>query len=130
MIKAWHLFRVAIGIIYFVFGINGFINILPVPEQAPEGHVFLMALVNTGYMLYLWKSVEIIGGFLLILNRFVPLVLIVLAPITVNIFAYHLVLDKAGLPVGAFLLVSNILLAFGFRHVYAGLFKAKNPLRF
>ncbi len=130
MIKAWHLFRVAMGVIYFVFGLNGFFNFLTVPEQAAEGKAFLGALIGTGYMLVAWKSVEITGGFLLLINRFVPLALILVAPITVNIFLYHLFLDRSGLPIGTFLLITNILLAFGFRKIYACLFKAKNHLEF
>lgn len=130
MIKAWHLLRVALGVIFFVFGINGLVGFLPPPELSPEGQALLNSMVNSGYLFTLVKATEIFAGFLLLSNRFVPLALVALAPITVNILFFHLFLDRSGLPISVFLLVSNITLAFGMKRTFKPFLKAKNHIEF
>lgn len=81
--------RYLLGLVYFVFGLNGFLQFIPVPPL-PEGAANLMgAFASTGYFFPLLKGTEVIGGLLLLSGRFVPLALVVLAPITVQIFFFH-----------------------------------------
>lgn len=88
--------RVLLGVIFILFGLNYFVPFIPVPPPTPEGGAFLGALFQTGYMFPLIKVTEIVGGALVLLG-FVPIGLILLAPIAVNIFAYHFILDPSGL---------------------------------
>lgn len=88
--------RVLLGLIFFVFGLNGFLQFAPTPELPPAGGAFMGALVATGYMLPLIKAIEVTAGALLLSNRFVPLALLMLAPIVVNIVAFHMVLAPGG----------------------------------
>lgn len=87
--------RLLVGLIFVVFGLNGFLNFIPVPPPPPEGGAFLGALAATGYFFPFLKITEIIFGALLLANKFVPLSLTVLAPIVINIFAYHFFLDRS-----------------------------------
>jgi hypothetical protein len=75
--------RLLMGLMFFVFGLNGFLNLIPPPsDPMPEGAVaFATALGATGYMFPLVKGTEIVVGLLLLANRFVPLALVVLTPV-------------------------------------------------
>jgi hypothetical protein len=72
---------------------------------------------------------EIAVGLALVFRRFVPLALTVLAPITINILAFHLFLAPAGLPMAVFLVVANAGLAIHYREAYRGLFVANAETR-
>lgn len=90
--------RVLLGSVFLVFGLNGFFNFLPYPDMTLEGMTFIHALIDTGYMMTLVKSVEVVSGLLILSGgkrEFVGLVL--LAPVLVNIFLFHLFLDHNGL---------------------------------
>lgn len=85
--------RILLGLVYFVFGLNGFLKFIPMPEQMPEGVMKLMtAFVESGYMMPFVKGTEVIGGLLLLVGFFVPMALTILAPITLNILAFHVFL--------------------------------------
>jgi putative oxidoreductase len=89
--------RLLLGLVYFVFGLNGFLNFflaVPMPEKAMS---FLGGLVNSGYFLPVLAATETLGGFLLLTGFAVPLALVLLAPITFQIFLFHTFLTP-GLP--------------------------------
>lgn len=110
--------RYALGTIFFVFGLNGFLHFLPNPPLTPEGGAFLGALAATGYMFPLLKGTEVIVGALLLSNRFVPLALTLLAPVTVNILAFHSFLAPAGLALPLLVLALQLYLAYAYRGAY------------
>jgi putative oxidoreductase len=116
--------RYLLGLLFFVFGLNGFFHFLPMPAPSPQGGAFLGALAATGYMFPLIKGVEVISGALLLLNRAVPLALVLLAPILVNIAAYHLLLDF-GPGMALFLGALELFLAYTYRAEFAPLFTSK-----
>lgn len=81
-----------------VFGINGFLNFMPQPETLPAGAMaFSTALLETGYMMQLIGTTQLVVGILLLSNRFVPLALALFAPFIVNSVAFHLFLERSGL---------------------------------
>lgn len=97
--------RLLLGLIFFVFGLNGFFNFIPAPAGMAESLVkFTTALAETGYMFPIIKGLEVICGALFLANAFVPLALLLLAPIVVNIFLVHTFLDLSGLPMVLFIL--------------------------
>ncbi len=104
--------RFLLGLIFVVFGLNGFLNFIPIPPPTPEGGAFLGALAATGYMFPVIKIIEIFGGALLLSGFAFPLAQIILAPITINIFLYHLILDPspAGLAMPIVLVVCQLLM--------------------
>ena len=111
--------RILLGLVFFVFGLNGFLHFMPQPKNMPEGALaFFGALVNTGYMVPLVFGTQTLGGVLLLLNRFVPLALALLAPVIVNIVAFHIFLAPSGLPVACVVLALELYLAWAYRNVY------------
>jgi hypothetical protein len=115
--------RYLLGAIFFVFGLNGFLGFLPQPPLAPEGGAFLGALAATGYMFPLIKGTELVAAVLLLSNRFVPLSLALLAPITVNIFAFHALLSP-GLALPAAIIALQLYLAYAYRAQYRSMLQA------
>ena len=91
------LARLLLGLVFVLFGLNGFFNFIPFEAPAGEAGAFLGALATTGYMFPLIKIVEIAAGALLLSNRYVTLATLMLAPIVINILAFHIFLDHSGM---------------------------------
>jgi hypothetical protein len=116
--------RILQGAAFLTFGLNGFLHFIPMPPPPPAAGAFLGALFATGYMFPLIKSTEILVGALLLANRFVPLALALIAPVIVNIVAFHSFLAPAGLALPVILLATELVLAWSYRHAYAPMLKA------
>lgn len=112
--------RVLLGLAFTVTGLDGFLHFLPQPTTPPpEGAMALaIALIKSGYMFPLIKGTELAAGLLLVSNRFVPLALVLLAPVVVNIVAFHAFLAPAGLAVAIALLGIELALAWAYRAAY------------
>lgn len=112
--------RVGLGLLFFVSGLNGFLNFLPAPSAPmPEGAIALgAAFMKSGYLFPLIAGTEAVAGALLLTNRLVPLALVLLAPVIVNIFAFHWFLASSGLEMAVVLLVVELYLAWVYRRVY------------
>jgi uncharacterized membrane protein YphA (DoxX/SURF4 family) len=121
MIKAA---RIVLGLIFFVFGLNGFLNLIPQPPLPETALPFIMGLAKSGYFFPVLKVTETICGALLLLNRFVPLVLVILAPIIVNICLFHLFLAPGGLGLPAIILLLEVVLIATFKDKYLGLLES------
>lgn len=116
--------RVGLGLVFTVFGLNGFLGFLPPPEVPAEAGAFLGALAATGYMFPLIKGTEVVAGLLLLSNRYVPLALTLLAPITLNILLFHSLLAPA-LALPLLLIAAQLYLAWVNRASFQGLLRAR-----
>ena len=118
------------GVVFFVFGLNGFLNFIPQPKTAmPEGAAaFAGAMVKTGYMMPLVTGTQLLVGVLLLLNRFVPLALALIAPVIVGIITFHLFLAPTTIGPGIVVLVLELYLAWSYRHAFRPMLMAKTPL--
>jgi hypothetical protein len=114
--------RILLGFAFTVFGLNGFLNFFPPPPTLPE---FIVALIKTGYMIKLLAGTQLISGIFLLVNRFVPLALALLAPVLVNIVAYHLFLEHEGIAPGLVLCVFEIYLAWAYRNAFCPMLAAR-----
>jgi len=110
--------RMVLGLIFFIFGLNGFFHFLPQPVPPAAAANFFAAMGATGYFLPLLKGTEVIAGGLLLSNFFVPLALTILAPIILNIVLFHLFLDPGGIAVGAICAVLELYLASYYRSYF------------
>jgi len=91
------LARLLLGLVFVLFGLNGFFDFIPLEAPAGEAGAFLGALGASGYMLPLIKITEIVAGALLLANRHVTLATLMLAPIVINVLAFHIFLDNSGM---------------------------------
>jgi len=120
--------RLLLGLIFVVFGLHGFFSFsfIPAPEMNEAAGSFMGALVGTGYFMVVVKLVELVSGLMILTGRFLPLGLILLAPVSVNILLFHTFLDPAGLGMAIFIVVMQLFLAWAYRDSYSGVLQA-NP---
>jgi uncharacterized membrane protein YphA (DoxX/SURF4 family) len=126
MKKATLIVRVLLGLAFFASGISFFLT-TPPPMEGPIAD-FFKGLMATHYLFYLLNGFETICGLLLLSGRFVPLALVVLAPIILNIFLVNAFLMPSMIPLALVLGLLEIYLAFFSREyspIIKPLFKAK-----
>jgi hypothetical protein len=119
--------RVLLGLVFLVFGLNGFLQFLPQPSAPPPAGAlaFAGAMASTGYLFQLLKATEVTVGVLLLANRFVPLALALIAPVVVNIVAFHLFLAPSGIPLAVVVLALELYLAWTYRASFRPMLAAR-----
>jgi uncharacterized membrane protein YphA (DoxX/SURF4 family) len=120
--------RVLLGLVFFTFGLDGFLHFVPQPDPStiPPGCLaFASALMATGYMFPLIKGTEVLVGSLLLANRFVPLALVLLAPVVVNIMLFSAFLAPSGIAMPIALVALQVFLAWTHRRAYRPLLAAR-----
>ncbi len=117
--------RYLLGFGFVLFGLNGFLNFLPQPPL-PNGPAsdYLRVLGGTHYMVPVF-AFQLVAGVLLLVNRYVPLAIAILAPILVNILMFHSLMQPAGLPVALVFVLLWLLVALSVKSAFAGLFQAR-----
>jgi hypothetical protein len=119
--------RTLLGLVFFVFGLDYFLHFFPQPTgPMPEGAMaFGGALMKTGYMFPLIKGTEVAVGALLLSNRFVPLALALIAPVIVNIVAFHAFLEPSGLVIAIAVAALEVYLAWSYRAAFRPMLAAR-----
>lgn len=115
--------RILTGLLFIFSSLVWFLGLVQPPEMTGAVKEFNEGLAATGYFFPLLKAVELLCGIALVAGRFVPLAMIVLAPVVVHIFLFHVALDRTGLPVAIYLVVAFLFLAYGYRDRFAPLLK-------
>ena len=117
--------RVLLGLMFLMFGLNGFLNFMPAPKDMPQDIMTVSgALMKGGYMTVV-AGVEVLVALLLLSNRFVPLALALLAPIVVGIITFHIALAPATIGPGIVVAVMELYLAWSYRGAFKPLLRAK-----
>jgi uncharacterized membrane protein YphA (DoxX/SURF4 family) len=116
--------RVLLGFMFTAAALAGMMGKVPPPE--PEQAQLFMGILASSGLIFLVKVTELLCGLALLAGRFVPLALLVLAPIVINIVFYHASLDPSGTVVGLVLLALWLTNAFFNREILAPLLHPKN----
>jgi putative oxidoreductase len=114
--------RVLLGLLFFVFGLNGFLHFMPNPPPTPAAGAFFGALIATHYMFFLIFGTQVLGGALLLIGVAVPFALVILAPVVVNILFFHIFLSPDLLPMALVVAALELFLAWYYRAAFAPLF--------
>ncbi len=125
MSKVTMVARILLGLIFTVFGLNGFLNFLPPPELPEAAVPFMTGLASTGYFFPMLKLVEIVAGICLLAGLFVPLALILLAPIVVNIALFHFLVAPGEWWMGVLLVALEIIVARGYWDSFRGVLEMR-----
>lgn len=105
--------RILLGLMFFVFGLIGLLNLIPPPPNMPERmQTFMTGMAATGYFFQLVKGTEVLCGLMLLTGMYVPLALVVLAPVVLNIFLVHAFMDPSGLPIPIVIGILMVYLSF------------------
>lgn len=114
--------RYLLGLIFLVFGLNGFLHFIPMPP--PKGALaaqFGGAIFASHYWVVVF-GIQVLGGVLLLVNQFVVLAVVLLAPIIVNIVFFHALMAPEGLPLAIVVVVLWSILAVRHKQHLAGIF--------
>jgi putative oxidoreductase len=118
--------RLLLGLIFVVFGLNGFLNFLSMgPMPTGLAGQFIGALFLSHYF-WVVAALQITGGLLLLVNRYVPLALVLLGPVIVNILCYHAFLNHAGAPLAIGVTVLWFVVFYGQRQYFSGIFVSRS----
>lgn len=128
MKNATTIFRILLGFLFLIFGLDYFLHFIPYqPHHTGNAKAFKDGLRAAGYFYPLQKVIQILGGISLLINRYAPFSAVVLFPISLNVFLFHTILVPSGWLMGVFLLVPNTFLGFSYRKYYSSMF-IKKPL--
>jgi putative oxidoreductase len=114
--------RLLLGLVFVVFGLNGFLNFLnmgPLPSGLAGQFIAALALSH-----YFWvvAALQVAGGALLLVNRYVPLGLVLLGPVIVNIILYHVFLNPSGMLIAIVVAILWLIVFYAHRQYFSGLF--------
>ena len=117
--------RILLGLVFVVFGLNGFLNFLSMgPMPTGLAGQFIGALLQSHYY-FVVAALQVVGGFLLLVNRFVPLALVLLGPVIVNIILYHVFLNPAGIGMASLAVVLWLIVFYGHRQYFSSIFEQR-----
>ena|SRR5438477_8794528 len=118
--------RFLLGLIFLVFGLNGFLQFIPSPPPTGITGQFVGALFVSHYLVPIFL-LQIISAVLLLVNRYLPLALTLLAPIIVNILLIHILMAPSGLPLAIVVTVLWIVVFLSVRSAFTGLLQQRVP---
>ena len=116
--------RFLLGFIFLVFALNGFLHFIPASLPSGTAGQFVGALFVSHYLVVVFL-LQLVAAVLLLINRYVPLALTLLAPIIVNILLFHLLMALNGLPLALVVTVLWIVVYLSVRSAFAGLWQQR-----
>ena len=116
--------RVLLGLVFFVFGLNGLHPFMQNPPAPPAAAAFFGALAATHYMFFLIFGTQVLGGALLLIGVAVPFALTILAPVIVNILFFHMFLSPDLLAMALVVAAFELFLVWYYRAAFAPLFSS------
>src|ERR1700675_4649969 len=117
--------RYVLGLMFTVFGLNGFLHFIPQPPPANPLAIQFLVAVSASHFAAFFFALQVLGGLLLLSGYFVPLALTVLAAELYNILAFHLTMAPAGIPPALFSSVLWVLVFLQYRKSFKVFFSAK-----
>src|SRR5215472_1319625 len=116
--------RYLAGVIFLVMGLNGFLNFIPLPPPGGIAGQFMGAMYAS-HFLWVIFAFQLVAAVLLLVNRYVPLAVAVLAPVIVNILCFHAFMAPSGLPLALFVAVLWAVIFVDVRPAFSGLFQSR-----
>jgi len=121
------ILRSLLALVYLLFGLNFFFHFKFIPTPPPPAGAagaFEGGLFGAGYFFPFMKVVEITSGFFMLINKYTALFVLIIFPITLNIFLFHAFLAPGEVAMGAVMLLINLFLGFAYRKYYVSFFTA------
>jgi uncharacterized membrane protein YphA (DoxX/SURF4 family) len=115
--------RLLLGLMFVVFGLNFFLNFIPAPPPKPGlAADYSKVFAASGYM-YVVGAMQLLSGLLLLIGRFVPLALTILAAMIFNILVFHVLMAPEGLPPAVVVTILELFLVWSYRDRFAGILR-------
>ena len=125
---AFTIARYLAGLIFLVMGLNGFLNFIHFPPPTGTAAQFMGALYVSHYLWVIF-AFQLVAGVLLLINRYVPLAVAILAPVLVNILVFHITMAPAGLPLAIFVAILWAVIFVDVRSAFSPLFQPRLQAR-
>ena len=116
--------RLLLGLMFTVFGLNGFLNFLPQPPVPPPAAQFLGVFAASHYLAPIF-ALQLVSGLLFLVNRYVPLALTLIGPVIVNILMFHVLVSPSGIVPGLLATLFWLATFYPVRAAFAGIFQPK-----
>ncbi len=113
--------RFLLGVVFMVFGLNGFLNFIPAMPLPGLAGQFASVLAASHYAVPVFV-IQVGCGLLFLVNRYVPLALTLIGPVIVNILIFHVTMNPSGIGPGALAAVCWLIVFYKFRRAFAGIF--------
>ena len=123
-----HISRFLLGLVFLIFGLNGFLHFIPMPLPSGVAGQFLGAMFVSKY-LFVVSGLQVVSGALLLINRYVPIALTILGPIIVNILLFHGLMNSAGIGLAIFVTILWGVIFFSVPSAFAGIFQARVEMK-
>ena len=117
--------RYLLGLMFTVFGLNGFFNFIHQPPPANPLAIQFLVTVSESHFAAFFFAIQVLGGLLLLAGYFVPLALTLLAAVLYNILAFHLTMAPATIAPALVAAVLWVLVFLQYRESFTGIFSAK-----
>ena len=113
--------RYLLGLVFTVFGLNGFLHFIPQPPPDSPLALQYFTVMSASHYLVLVYLIEVVAGLLLLANYYVPLAITLLGPVIVNIFLFHVLMSPSGLGMAVFITVLWLVVFLGVRQAFGGI---------
>jgi putative oxidoreductase len=120
--KFTNIVRILLGLILIAFGINKLYSFIPLPQLSEEAAKFMGSMADTGYVITIVAIFEIAIGLFLLVKKWVPFVLLLLVPLSLNVLLFHLFLDVPAIGTALLVVILNGILLYKHRQKYKPLF--------
>jgi putative oxidoreductase len=124
--RIYTVIRYIYGVAMIFFGTSNLFQLLPQHQFPEEAGKLMLAFIDSGYILQLVGLTQLLLGISLLLNRFIPLALLLFAPIAVNVLMFHLFLDVSGILMAMPVIGITAFLFIYHKSYFISLFKACN----
>jgi uncharacterized membrane protein YphA (DoxX/SURF4 family) len=116
--------RYLLAIILLIFGFNGFLHFIPVPEMPGLQGQFMNVVFASHFYVVIF-GLQVITGFLFLIGRYVPLALVLIGPVIVDILCFHIFMAPKTIGPGVLVTILWFLVFYSVRENFAGVFAAK-----
>ena len=116
------ILRLLYGLAFTVFGLNFFFNFIPAPPPTGLAGDYFKVLAASHY-LYVIGAMQLLSGLLLLIGKFVPLALTILAAMIFNILSFHILMEPSGLPMALVFAAIELFLIWSYRERFAGVLR-------
>ena len=117
--------RYILGILFTVFGLNGFLHFIPSGTMPPLAMQYVTVLATSHYTVAIF-AVQVACGILFLVNRYIPLALTLIGPVIANILIFHVLMQPAGIGGGLIVTICWFILFLKHRQAFSGIFQARS----
>lgn len=104
----FRVIQILFGIYLIFFGLIGYFVQLEMPPYNETAMAFLGALFNSVYLFHLMSIIFVLTGLMFTFNKWSAFGAVLLAPVSVNILAFHIFLDPKNFLLALIPVILNI----------------------